>query len=146
MDGAKAFAFAVGVGHNENPSSVVLGADRSGGQRKRHAGIPAGVQIAPHDGHPIPPSGFDVFNDDGAGSEPSDDPQEFPPQSGLRSIQSPPSSHVGAAEILAREAPADQIDGAEILRAHGPHVGERARLGPVAREDRARRRIDLDVP
>jgi hypothetical protein len=61
MYGAKWFAVAVGVGHNEDSVPVVRIPELSGGQSQRHAGVPAALQVAPHDGHPFSPVTPDIL-------------------------------------------------------------------------------------
>lgn len=72
------------------------------------------VQLGPHLTQPLFPPACNVLDDDDARVELPNDSGELDPQPGALSAESGPLAR--AADVLAWEAPADEVDGAQIGR------------------------------
>jgi hypothetical protein len=105
----------------------------AGAHSKRQAGVPELVEVAPHEGHPLPPHVVDVLDEDPARAELSDDPLELVPEAGPPSGE--PGLLSGCAEILTRETAAQEVDSRKVARADGLDVSEPTDAGPVLGED-----------
>jgi len=114
--------------------------------------IPCFGQVAENssDGASVPAlslpgeEGGDVLHDDVAGSKLANDPGELGPKTRAGAVKSGASS--GVAEVLAREAAADEINDPELLRADLPNVAESLSAGEVSGEDGPAVGILLDLP
>jgi hypothetical protein len=94
---------------------------------------------------PLPgEEGGDVLHDDVAGSKLANDPGELGPKTRAGSVDSGPSP--GAAEVLTREAAADEVDRGEVASADLSHVLESPGVWEVLGEDGSTVGILLDLP
>jgi hypothetical protein len=88
--------------------------------------------------------GRDVLHDDVAGSKLANDPGELGPKTRAGAVD--PGSSAGAAEVLAGEAAADEIDGVELTGADLAHVLESDGVREVPGEDCPAVGVLLDLP
>ena len=136
---------AVGVGNKEDAIAAMGRTNLSGGQSKRHAGIPESVQEAPQLGHPALPPLIDVFHDDELGVEFGDDSEVLVSEAAARAGE--PFAGARDGNVLTRESSAKDVDSGEGCGVsftdidHAP-IGD----GPVMDEDGSAVRVDLDLP
>lgn len=105
--------------------------------------------MAPHSGHVAPPDVGDVLDDDPAWSKFFKDPPLLVPEARARGGGvggSEPSHLTRDGQVLAGKAPADDVDGREVVGAYRVYVVESLHGGPVTREDVSRVRITFHLP
>jgi hypothetical protein len=100
------------VGHDEHPLSSVRRTGMDSTHHERPAGVPEFFQVTEDDiGSPSAES-RDVLSDDPTGSGFSNNPKHLFPES--TSFSFDPGTLPGARYVLAREAPHDRIDRANV--------------------------------
>jgi hypothetical protein len=137
---------AFGVTHrdNEHPVPAVRGADGLRWYAIPLRIVPARGQLSENRSKPATKESCDVLQHDKSGSHLANDPREFPPKAGATPLQSGACACV--AEILAREAAADEVDGGEVSGTSGFDIFKPLGQRPVVRENTATKRIALDLP
>ena len=70
------------------------------------------MQVSPHVGQPTPRTGGDIFDDGEARPKRRDDAAELAPESGAGAVEA--GAFAGGGDVLAREAPANEIDGSDV--------------------------------
>jgi hypothetical protein len=132
-----------GVGHEEEPLSSVGRSDVGGGDDARLHSIPGGVEVGRNSVQPARNEGAHVFDDHDPRSQLSDDAEVLAPESRPGAVE--PRAFARARDVLAGEAPADDVDLREDVTTHLAHVGEALRARPVHREHAPAEGIDLDL-
>jgi hypothetical protein len=110
------------------------------GQVSENSSDRASVPSLPFPGE----EGGDVLHDDVAGSKLANDPGKLGPKTRAGSVDS--GTFPGAAEVLAWEAAADEVDGGEVAGSDLPHVLEADGVGEVPGEDGSAVCVLLDLP
>jgi hypothetical protein len=147
MLGASWFAFAVGVGHHEDPSPIVRGAKVSGANPQGDRTIPEAPEVSSHSVNPPRRAALDVFDDDGARPQFGDDASEISPQTRLFAIEaSSRSARVRRRDVLTREPAADDIHGSKSCPSTRRDIFVPHCIRPVLREHGATERVDLHLP
>lgn len=138
------YAFAVGVGNNEEPASEMPASHACAREHSPFRIVPA-IGQAPENSWEHSLSLVDVLHDDDKGSHLVNDPDVVPPEP--RPVPLEPRPFAGAREILAGVAAAEDVDGLE--GADSGVFDEEAvsvDVGPVLAEDLAAVRVGLDLP
>jgi hypothetical protein len=110
------------------------------GQVSENSSDRASVPALPFPGE----EGRDVLHDDVAGSKLANDPGELGPKTRTGAVD--PGSSAGAAEVLAGEAAADEVNRGEVAGADLSHVLESLGVGEVPGEDGPAVGVLLDLP
>lgn len=137
-------SLAFGVGNDEQPITLVRGTEGD----RRYAipvrVIPALGQVPENVAHPPIKESCHVLHDDDAGSHHANGSHHLPPES--RAGPGQAGAEPGVAEILTREAAAQDVDGLKLSKIHLRDVLVALGLGPVASEHPPAERIDLNLP
>ncbi|HVB20563.1 MAG TPA: hypothetical protein VNG51_01275, partial [Ktedonobacteraceae bacterium] len=72
--------------------------------------------------------------------------EEFAPQSTAGSVQSLGVVGIADADILAREAPDQQVNGGEVVRSTVADIAKAGNMGPMPGKDRRRILVYLHLP
>jgi hypothetical protein len=86
----------------------------------------------------------DVLHEDVSGSHLANDSGKLPPEAGSFAVESGALSRV--ADVLAGEAPADEIDRLEVVASDIANVLQLGNVGPVLRQHALAERVNLDLP
>jgi hypothetical protein len=142
---AAPFASVVtGVGQQEEPLSLVRGADVSRGDDAALHAIPEPVEVGHNAVHPSSNEGPHVFDDDRARAELRDDALELSPESGPGAGEALPFARLR--DVLTRESSTNHLHWLKVRGADSPHVGVPLCGGPVHRQHAAAPRVDLHLP
>lgn len=136
------YSDAVGVGHNEDPSSHVGSTDFCGRKREGTRSVSEVAQLAPHRGQPGALAVRDVLDDDDRRPDFFGDAVELEPEP--TSVAGETGLLAGGADVLAGETSAEEIDGGK--RPSCRDVIEPLNVGPVLGEDAAAELVLLDLP
>jgi hypothetical protein len=132
------------VPEDEDPLAAVRSADKSRRQRDRKRRVALSLQVSPYRVNPPPCPRGDVLDDDPARTEALSNMEEAVPEAA--SITAKARALAGGAEVLAGEAPAQEVDGGEGCEVEGPDIVVDLRLGPVAPQHLAAEGVALALP
>lgn len=118
-----------------------------GGRNRDGGGVVTKVaQVPPHEGKPGTFAAGDVLDDDPRRPEFSDDAPVFEPEARTCPLLDA-CAFAGGGDVLARETPAEDIDGGEICGACDSDIGHApVDVGPVLLKDAAAEWFDFDLP
>jgi hypothetical protein len=136
---------ASGVGNNPDTLPEVRRADVGGCNATPDRIIPAFGQVSENDSHSPSKQSCDVLHDDEAGSKLANESSVFEPQARAFPVET--ASLPGEADVLAREAPADGVNGDSVsgksgsVKSSDVFISGHAR--PVLRQDSPAEWVDL---
>ena len=135
---------ATGVGHKPEPVAAVRGANGRSRDAVPLRVIPARGQVSENSVESSASEGGDVLHDDVAGSKLANEPREVPPKTRAFSVD--PRSLSRAADVLAGETSAEDIDWPNSVGAQFSHIGVAGHSGPMLGEDTTTESVALGLP
>jgi len=102
------------------------------------------AQVGPHLGQPTSSAACHVLDEDEARPELADDAGELPPEAGAGPGEA--GAFARERDILAGEAPADEVDPSEVVASDGVNIGKAVCIGPVLLQDGAAAVVEFNLP